>query len=106
MKLRWTEDGVVLDDPQDFKTFKVQVERPGALPDELAAAFDGIAIFEGSGTAWVSEAALRHWSGLEGQAAWQEGLTLMIAKARPHGWIDDARCAIRAHVEWPRGVGN
>ena len=32
MKLRWTEGGVVLDDPQDFKTFKVQVERPGALP--------------------------------------------------------------------------
>jgi len=24
----------------------------------------------------------------------------MIEKARPHGWIDDARQAIKAHVEW------
>jgi len=24
----------------------------------------------------------------------------MIEKARPHGWIDDARKAIKAHIEW------
>jgi hypothetical protein len=24
----------------------------------------------------------------------------MIEKARPHGWIDDNRNAIKAHVEW------
>ena len=27
-------------------------------------------------------------------------LTAMIEKARPHGWIDEARKAIKAHVEW------
>jgi len=24
----------------------------------------------------------------------------MIEKARPHGWIDDDRKAIKAHIEW------
>ena len=24
----------------------------------------------------------------------------MIEKARPHGWIDDERKAIKAHIEW------
>jgi hypothetical protein len=24
----------------------------------------------------------------------------MIEKARPHGWIDDQRKAIKAHIEW------
>ena len=28
----------------------------------------------------------------------------MIEKARPHGWIDDSRKAIKAHVEWVGAV--
>jgi hypothetical protein len=24
----------------------------------------------------------------------------MIEKARPHGWIDEQRKAIKAHIEW------
>jgi hypothetical protein len=32
--------------------------------------------------------------------AWQAALTGMIDKARPHGWIDEARAAIKAHLEW------
>ena len=34
---------------------------------------------------------------LESQIA---ALGAMIEKARPHGWIDDARAAIKAHIEW------
>jgi hypothetical protein len=100
MKLRWTDSGVVLDDPQDFESFKVQVDRIDAPPEQLAAAFSGIAVFSDPHTAWVFEAALRQWKGCEKDAAWQAGLDRMIAKARPHGWIDDARGAIRSHVEW------
>jgi hypothetical protein len=33
-------------------------------------------------------------------AAWQQALTGMIEKAKPHGWIDAQRQAIKAHVEW------
>ena len=38
---------------------------------------------------------VRNWTGLL-----ELGLTTMIEKARPHGWIDEARQAIKAHVEW------
>ncbi len=51
--------------------------------------------------AWVSEEALREWPGCVDDAAWQEALTAMIEKARPHGWIDDTNRRIRAHIEWP-----
>ena len=33
-------------------------------------------------------------------AAWQQNFSAMIEKARPHGWIDDQRNAIKAHIEW------
>ena len=51
-------------------------------------------------TAWISQAALRRWPEVAQDAAWQQALAAMIEKARPHGWIDDARAAIKAHVEW------
>jgi hypothetical protein len=43
---------------------------------------------------------LRAWPGRSNDRAWQEQLTAMIEKARPHGWIDDANKTIKAHVEW------
>jgi hypothetical protein len=48
----------------------------------------------------VFETALRKWPGVEFDDEWQQSLTVMIDKARPHGWIDDTRKAIKAHVEW------
>jgi hypothetical protein len=48
----------------------------------------------------VAEAALRKWDGRANDRAWQDGLTAMIAKAEPHGWVDRAAGAIKAHVEW------
>jgi hypothetical protein len=51
-------------------------------------------------TAWVSEAALRRWADIAQDASWQQSLGAMIEKARPHGWIDDDRKAIKAHIEW------
>jgi len=43
---------------------------------------------------------LRHWPGVERDDAWQQSFSAMIEKARPHGWIDDQRKAIKAHIEW------
>jgi hypothetical protein len=51
-------------------------------------------------TAWIFQAALRQWPGIEHDAAWQQNFSAMIEKARPHGWIDDQRNAIKAHIEW------
>lgn len=60
----------------------------------------GTAELADADTAWVSEAALRAWPDVAAEAAWQQAFTAMIEKAKPHGWIDEARRAIKAHVEW------
>ena len=51
-------------------------------------------------TAWIFQAALRQWPGLEQDTGWQQNFSAMIEKARPHGWIDDQRNAIKAPIEW------
>jgi hypothetical protein len=33
-------------------------------------------------------------------ATWQGHLGTMIEKAKPHGWIDEQKTAIKAHIEW------
>ena len=35
-----------------------------------------------------------------GDAAWQGNLGAMMEKAKPHGWIDEQKKAIKAHIEW------
>ena len=101
MFVRLTADRrVVLEDRDNFRAFKLVVE--GAR-DELAAvraALAGIAELPDADTAWISQAALRGRPEVAQDAAWQQSLGAMIEKARPHGWIDDARKAIKAHVEW------
>ena len=63
-------------------------------------AHEAVARLEDDATAWVSEKALRGWDGFASDRDWQSGLTAMIAKAEPHGWVDRATGAIKAHVEW------
>ena len=91
---------VVLEDRDNFRAFKVVIEgRPHEL-DAVRLALEGTAELVDTETAWVSEAALRRWPDVAQDAAWQQSLGVMIAKARPHGWIDDSRKAIKAHIEW------
>lgn len=101
MIIRLARDGaLLLDAPEDFKRFKVVVEDAGKDVARARAALAKIAKLEDAATAWVAEAALRGWDGLKNDKAWQDGLTAMIAKAAPYGWIDEATGAIKAHVEW------
>ena len=92
--------GVTLEDPDNFRAFKVVVGAPEATIDTVRMALAGIADVPGREFVWVSEAALRNWPN-RAASTWQDGLSAMIAKARPHGWIDDVGRRIRAHVEWP-----
>lgn len=92
------DGGVSLEDRDNFRAFKLVVVRARDEIAEVRRALAGTAEVEDHDTAWIFEAALRGWPGVD--AAWQQGLTAMIEKARPHGWIDDARKAIKAHVEW------
>jgi hypothetical protein len=101
MIIRLSRDGALhLDAPTDFKRFKIVVEDAGKNLARARAALAKVATLEDEATAWVAQAALREWDGLAKDSAWQEGLTAMIAKAEPYGWVDRAAGTIKAHVEW------
>ncbi len=87
-----------LEETDDFARFKVAVRAGREALPELQAVLAGTVDFDDAATAWVAIAALRDWSS---DAAWQQRLSAMIEKARPHGWIDPAGLRVRAHVEWP-----
>jgi hypothetical protein len=91
---------VLLEDRDNFRAFKLVVEGARADLDAVRAALAGTAELPDADTAWISQAALRGRPEVADNAAWQQALGTMIEKARPHGWIDDARAAIKAHVEW------
>jgi hypothetical protein len=91
---------VTLDEKDDFRAFKVVVHIPDATLEEAKVALAGIATLPNRETAWVSADALRQWRSVKGDEAWQKAFDTMIEKAKPHGWIDEADNAIKAHVEW------
>jgi hypothetical protein len=92
------DHSVALEEPQDFKRFKLVIDAVRADTTNLDAALAGIATLSADGHAWVSEAWLR---GRDLGSSWQEGLTGMIATAKKYGWVDEPAKTIRAHVEWP-----
>ena len=92
--------GLTLEDAQNFRAFKLVVEDERGRLADVRRATAGKAELPDADTAWIFEDALRHWPGVEHDGAWQQNFSAMIEKARPHGWIDDARKAIKAHIEW------
>jgi hypothetical protein len=99
MYIHVTKDfAVALEERQDFKKFKLVIDASGADAARISTALDGVAALDPEGHAWVSEDWLRKQ---DGAAAWQEGLTAMVAVAKKYGWVDEQKKAIRAHIEWP-----
>ena len=101
MYVRLTADRrVLLEDRDNFRAFKLVVE---ARREDIAAVRDalaGTAELADAETAWISQAALRRRPEVANDPVWQASFDAMIDKAKPHGWIDEARAAIKAHVEW------
>lgn len=91
---------VALEDRDNFRAFKLVVEGRREELDAVRRALAGTAELVDADTAWISEAALRRRPEVAQDATWQQAFGAMIEKARPHGWIDDARQAIKAHIEW------
>jgi hypothetical protein len=91
---------VTLEDRENFRAFKLVITGNPAKLDTVRKALSGVAELPDEKTAWVWETALRRWEGVAQDQAWQQNLSVMIDKARPHGWIDDQRKTIRAHIEW------
>ena|SRR5437588_443599 len=101
MFVKLSRDGqVALEERDNFRAFKLVVEGDPARLDGVRAALVNVADVLDKDTAWILEAALRRWPEVAQDATWQQGLSTMIEKAKPHGWIDEQRKAIRAHVEW------
>jgi hypothetical protein len=92
--------GLAFEDRDNFRAFKLVIEGDRTELDAVRRAVADKAELADADTAWIFEDALRRWPGVAHDAAWQQNLSAMIEKARPHGWIDDARKAIKAHVEW------
>ena len=91
---------VVLEDRDNFRAFKLVVEGRREDLDAARRALAGIAELSDADTAWVSQDALRLLPEVATDTAWQQSFATMVEKAKPHGWIDEARKAIKAHVEW------
>jgi hypothetical protein len=91
---------VTFDDEGNFRAFKVVVNIPDATLEEARVALAGLATLPDRETAWVSADALRQWRSVKDNADWQKSFDGMIEKAKPHGWIDEANKAIKAHIEW------
>ena len=92
--------GLEFEDRHNFRAFKLVVAGERGRLDDMRRAVAGKAELPDADTAWIFEDALRRWPGIEHDTAWQQNLSAMIEKARPHGWIDDARKAIKAHIDW------
>ena len=91
---------VTLEERDNFRAFKLVVEGRREDVEHVRGTLAGATELADADTAWVSEAWLRRYPDVAQDSAWQQSLSAMIDKARPHGWIDDARKAIKAHVEW------
>jgi hypothetical protein len=89
---------VRLEEPADFKKFHLEAAHPVSAAAKVGAALAGIATLDDTGQAWVSAAWLRARPGAD--AAFRDGLAKMIEKAKPYGWIDEAKDAIKAHIKW------
>jgi hypothetical protein len=101
MYIKLSADGrVALEDRDNFRAFKLVVEGSPAALDATRRALAGTADLPDQSTAWIFEAALRQRPEVARDAAWQQNLGAMIEKAKPHGWIDETRQAIKAHIEW------
>ena len=91
---------VTLEDRDNFRAFKLLVTGNPSKLDAARRTLNGIAELQDKDTAWIFEAALRQRPEVAGDAAWQGNLGAMIEKAKPHGWIDEQKKAIKAHIEW------
>jgi hypothetical protein len=94
------DGSVALNEPDDFKSFKIAVAKSGAAPDFIAAALKGIAVLDPDGkTAWVSQQSLRHWQGRPQAPDWLAAFDKMVNSVRRFGWVRDEDATVRAHIE-------
>jgi hypothetical protein len=89
-----------LREPNDFKGFKVLVEKPGLSDAAIDEALSGVATLDDDGkSAWVSGEALRHWGGQRQPAEWIASFDKMVETVKRFGWVNEADGTVRGHIE-------
>jgi hypothetical protein len=83
-------------EPLEFKSFSLNLD-PDVELDAVRAA-GGPVRLESDDRAWISYGWLREQEPYAGDASALEGLEKMVRFAREHGWVDDERDEIAAHV--------
>ena len=101
MFVKLSVDGqVTLEDRDNFRAFKLVVEGGPERLDQARRALANTAELPDQANAWIFEQALRQRPEVAKDSTWQSSLGAMIEKAKPHGWIDEQKKAIKAHIEW------
>jgi hypothetical protein len=101
MFVKLSADGSVsLEDRDNFRAFKLVIEGGPPRLDQARRALTNTAELPDEKNAWIFEQALRQRPEVAQDATWQGNLGAMIEKAKPHGWIDEQKKAIKAHIEW------
>jgi hypothetical protein len=94
------DGSVSLEEKDNFRAFKLVIEGSPRRLDQARRALANTAEVEDETHAWIYEQALRQRPEVAPDQSWQTSLGAMIEKAKPHGWIDEKRKAIKAHIEW------
>lgn len=94
------DDFISLRQVNDFKSFKLIIEgAPKSLERVRAVMSTGAEIIDDK-NAWISEIYLHQMPEVRSDEEWQRSLSAMIELAKPYGWVDKERKAIKAHIEW------
>jgi hypothetical protein len=89
-----------LREPDDFKGFKIAVEKPGMTDAEITAALKSIATPDGDGKHyWVTQAAMKNWNSNPQPADWSASFDAMLEKVKKYGYVDEATGNVKAHIE-------
>jgi hypothetical protein len=89
-----------LKEADDFKGFKILVEKPGMTDAEITATLKSIATPDGDGKHyWVTQAAMKNWNGKAQPAEWSASFDAMLEKVKKYGYVDEATGNVKAHIE-------
>jgi hypothetical protein len=95
------DDFVSLRQLNDFKSFKLRIEGGPKSLERVRAVMSTAAEIIDDKNAWISEIYLRQMPEVRSDEGWQRSQSAMIELAKPYGWVDKERNAIKAHIEWP-----
>ena len=89
-----------LREPDDFKGFKIVIEKPNMPDSQIEAALRNIAYFDAEHMhLWVHQQALKNWGGKPQSPEWIAAFDAMLEKVKKYGFVDENTGDVRGHIE-------